>query len=201
MPAFHRPMSTGQIASYLQMSVEVVNKWIREGKLKAYRTPGGRYRVEEADFIDFLKEHDLPVDEEYFGLQKKTVMIVDDDQAVVRTLSLAMAELGDFEIVTAHDGVYAGYLLAQSSPALVILDICMPGMDGLSLCKFMRSQKETQDTPILIVSGFIDEEALRVADEYNIYACLPKPVSMARFYEAAADAMEIEAPEVNSGAK
>ena len=51
-----RPLTSGEIADFCHVTDRAVLKWIEEGKLKAYRTPGNHSRVHVADFLNFLKE-------------------------------------------------------------------------------------------------------------------------------------------------
>lgn len=62
-----RPMRTGNVARYCGVSRQGVIRWIQEGRLEAFRTPGGHYRIRQVDFRDFLEEHDIPVNPDFFG--------------------------------------------------------------------------------------------------------------------------------------
>ena len=55
-----RPLTTGDVARQCYVSNAAVLKWIKSRKLKAYRTPGGHYRIKRADFIAFLDDHGMP---------------------------------------------------------------------------------------------------------------------------------------------
>jgi excisionase family DNA binding protein len=58
------PLTTGQVARYCRVSRGSILNWIRQGKLKAYATPGGHFRVLASDLLPFLDAHGMPVDEE-----------------------------------------------------------------------------------------------------------------------------------------
>jgi len=55
------PFSTGDVARLLHVSLVTVLLWIRAGKLKAYRVPGGHYRIAQAEFRKFLTDNQIPV--------------------------------------------------------------------------------------------------------------------------------------------
>jgi two-component system response regulator VicR len=55
-----RPLTTGDVAMHCYVSNAAVLKWIKSGKLKAYRTPGRHYRIRRADFNTFLDTHGMP---------------------------------------------------------------------------------------------------------------------------------------------
>jgi excisionase family DNA binding protein len=79
-----KPLTTGQISAYCHVSHVTVLKWIKEGRLKAYSIPSGHYRVQRSDLRDFLIQHNMPVDEEFFGEQATKIVDREGDRAVVR---------------------------------------------------------------------------------------------------------------------
>lgn len=62
-----RFLTTGDVADYCQVSRSSVFRWIREGKLHAFTTPGGHYRVREREFRSFLARYGIPIYEDYFS--------------------------------------------------------------------------------------------------------------------------------------
>ena len=61
-----KPLTTGDIANYCHVSSVAVLKWIKAGKLKAYRTPGGHHRISLEEFRAFLEKYRMPIHEEFF---------------------------------------------------------------------------------------------------------------------------------------
>lgn len=76
------------------------------------------------------------------------VLVVDDDLALSDVIGFTLRRAG-FEVITAHDGHNAYDRWQIESPDLVILDIKLPGIDGLTLCKRIRAQR---NTPVIILS-------------------------------------------------
>lgn len=76
------------------------------------------------------------------------VLVVDDDLALSDVISFTLRRAG-FEVLTAHDGHVAYERWQIETPDLVILDIKLPGIDGLTLCKRIRAQR---NTPVIILS-------------------------------------------------
>ncbi len=58
---YYYPLSTGNISKYCHMSTSTVRKWIKSGRLRAYTTPDGQYRVELVDFKEFLERYGMPI--------------------------------------------------------------------------------------------------------------------------------------------
>ncbi len=105
-----------------------------------------------------------------------SVLLVDDDPAL-RGLLRQMLELGGFTVFEAEDGLDALEKLAQTRPDAMILDVMMPNMDGVTLCRTVRSQPDTAALPIIMLSGKTQDKAIQegLAAGANVYLC--KPIS------------------------
>ena len=103
----------------------------------------------------------------------KSILVVDDDPHILEVIQFALTQAG-YEVIAASDGKTALSLFAQCNPDLVLLDVLMPELDGLSVCREIR---QNSAVPILILSSR-DEEVDRImgldigADDY-----LGKPFS------------------------
>jgi len=82
----------------------------------------------------------------------ETVLIVEDDPDVRRLYRTALG-LAGFDIIEAHDGLSALHILEQRSADLVILDLMLPTIDGLTVRQEIAAQAGTRDIPILIITG------------------------------------------------
>lgn len=170
-------LTTGKIASHCRVSYEAVSKWIKSGKLKAYTTPGRHHRIRRADFEDFLVEYNLPPLAE--PTLRRKVLIVDDDPAILTLLSTFFGKMDDYEVATATDGFEAGIQIAGSCPQLIILDLMMPNIDGFRVCKGIKSNPQTSQTIVVVLTGYATPENVRKALECGADCCLEKPVALA----------------------
>lgn len=105
------------------------------------------------------------------------ILVVDDDRDVAQTVELALRRRG-FKVMMANSGVEALKVLRRYEPDLVILDVLMPGMSGLEVCRRLRSDPKTESLPIIFLTARGQErdriEGLRAgADDY-----LGKPFSL-----------------------
>lgn len=84
------------------------------------------------------------------------ILVVDDDAGIREVLSFALRKAG-FDVVTASDGAQAMTQFAEHDPALIVLDILMPELDGTEVCRKIRAGSENSRTPILFLSSRDDE--------------------------------------------
>jgi DNA-binding response OmpR family regulator len=101
------------------------------------------------------------------------VLIVEDDLALAGVLSYTLRQAG-YEVVSAYDGQAALDTWHAESPDLVILDLNLPRLDGLSVCQQIRSQSET---PIIILSVRSDEDDVVRGLELGADDYIAKPFS------------------------
>jgi two-component system OmpR family response regulator len=87
-----------------------------------------------------------------------------------------MLERGGFEVLKAQDAFEALNRLESSTPDLIILDVMMPGMDGIELCRRIRAAAETRETPVLILSARGDPEAVEQGMSAGADDYLSKPI-------------------------
>jgi len=173
------PLTTGEIAQYCHVTYRAVLKWIKEGKLKAYRTPGKHSRVDISDFIDFLSKYDMPIPPEFDPAKwKKRVLIVDDDKKVVDMVRTGLMLDKRFKCEVAYDGFAAGEKFADFAPDLIILDINMPGLNGYEVCTHIRHNLKNKDVRILTVTGMTGGEESKKMMRLGANDRLEKPFQM-----------------------
>ena len=89
------------------------------------------------------------------GVAGARIVVVDDDPAVVRAVT-AVLEGEGYRVEGARDQAQALRTVLQDPPALVVLDVNMPGLDGWELCDILRRQSHTRDVPVLFLTGRTD---------------------------------------------
>lgn len=150
-----RALTTGEIANYVGVNFQTVLRWIQKGHIKAHKLPGrGDHRVTIPDFLSFLADFDLPIPEE-FRTVSDCVLVVEDEPLISKLIKLTL-EGANYSVITASNGFEAGSLLHQHVPLLITLDLKMPGLDGISVLKFIRSKEKYNDVKVLIISAHLD---------------------------------------------
>ncbi len=88
---------------------------------------------------------------------RSRVLLIDDDQLLLGLLSKVLKEEG-FELLTATTGYRAIELVKKEHPDLILLDVMMPGMSGFEVCRRLRSDPDSKDTPIIIITAVHDPQ-------------------------------------------
>lgn len=171
-------LSTGDIARHCQVTPATVVNWIKAGKLKVYSTPGGQYRMEVKEFIDFLNENKFPIPEELAPASARRILVIDDDEEILELASEALAEyLPNATIETSSDG-YDGLLkIGAFRPHAIVLDLMMPRVDGAEVCHRLRGNVDTKNIFIIAVSGLAaDNELVRKVKRIGVDDFFTKPL-------------------------
>lgn len=136
-------------------------------------------------------------------MANKKVLIVDDDAKIVELVKLYLNRDG-YGVITAYDGTAALKLARESRPDLIVLDIMLPGIDGLEVCRILR---EESSVPIILLTAKTTEQD-RIAgldlgaDDYVTKPFSPKELAArvrAVFRRTAADAQELGPEELKFG--
>jgi excisionase family DNA binding protein len=180
-------LTVSQAGKYCKVSPKTIINWIDGGYIKAYKTVGGHRRIKKEDLDQFLKDKGMPLPEEAKVEEKKKILVVDDDRIIVETIvqSLEEDEYG-YEMISASDGFEAGLQVSHFKPDLLILDIMMPDINGYEVCQKIKSNPDTKDIKIIVLSAYLDDEAFRQMKEKGADACFSKPLPLEQLkYEVA----------------
>jgi len=93
---------------------------------------------------------------------KKKILVVDDESDFLKMIKIRL-EANNYEVLTASDGEEALEMLKTRTPAAVLLDILMPGMNGLDALKRMRGKHK--NLPIFMITAFSTKERFELANE------------------------------------
>jgi DNA-binding response OmpR family regulator len=107
-------------------------------------------------------------------MSAERILVVDDDESILGLLRYALVEEG-YEVTTTGDGAAAEDLFAQVSPALVILDVMLPGKSGLEIARALRVRSHV---PIVMVSARADEVDRILGLEFGADDYVTKPFSL-----------------------
>ncbi|MGB2706150.1 MAG: response regulator transcription factor [Candidatus Omnitrophota bacterium] len=107
----------------------------------------------------------------------KKILLIDDEKDFLSLLKDAL-EIRDFEVIAVDNAVEAGMELASKLPELILMDIKMPGIDGLQACAAIRRNPATKNIPIIVVSALSDESYRKEARKLGVAEYFVKPVDI-----------------------
>jgi DNA-binding response OmpR family regulator len=117
------------------------------------------------------------------------ILIIDDDPRLVEVLRIRLEVCG-YTIHTAYSGMDGWSAAKRLKPRVIVLDVSMPGMDGLQVCRLIRAEPDMAATPIIVISALAHEEARRAAIEAGATEFIGKPYQAARVIAAICGAIE-----------
>jgi len=117
---------------------------------------------------------------------RRSVVVGDDDPDILGFLERALSRFS-VDIIAVGDGASALRLIRELRPALVLLDVVMPEMDGTEVCRQLRAQESTAAIPVILVSALDPEELDAQADRAGANDCMAKPVDLGHLLNTVGD--------------
>ena len=169
-------LTPNEVAELLMVSPVTVRQWAQKGQLKAETTPGGHRRFLIHEIERFAREHDLALqrpDDNRFQ-----ILIVDDDKQLTRYLSEFFSDYRNVVIEIAHNGFEAGQKVQRFKPDLMLLDLMMPGISGIEVCRELKSDPATKAIRVVAMTGHYSQENVNAILSAGAEACLKKPLDI-----------------------
>ena len=186
-----KAFTTFEVARACGVFHTTVINWVNKGKLKARHTPGGHRRIPLTDLVDFMNRFDMPIPEDLTRRAKK-ILIVEDDPAVQRMLKRTLQALPDVELQTCAGGLEALMAIGKAAPDLLILDIRIPQVNGIEVCRVLKSSELTRPIKIVAITG----EPLPAESEAflkeHVDGFFRKPLSTSELKTKAHELLELE---------
>jgi len=108
-------------------------------------------------------------------METKKILCVDDSNLILLMERLILGREG-FELMTASNGEQAMSRAVAERPDLILLDVVMPNLSGLEVCRRLRATKETSTTPIIMVTTRTESETVEGAFESGCNDFVLKPI-------------------------
>jgi excisionase family DNA binding protein len=185
-------LTTEEVLEYLQVNLRTVYRLIKAGKIPAVRV-GRQWRFRKRDIDAWLDAQRPRGERSGVGVAERQtraghprVLVVDDEASIRELLSKTLA-LAEYEVDTAPDGRTAIERLRLGQYDLLIADLKMPGLDGLSLIREAKRLKT--DLPVIIITGFSTESSAIEAVNLGVAGYLTKPFRVPQVLAAAARAL------------
>ncbi len=169
-----------EAASLLMVSAVTIREWARKGVLPSVSTAGGHRRFLLDSLQRFGHEHGirLEVEPAEGAAEPQRVLLVDDDPVFIEYLrEIVLAADAGVRVECATDGFQAGQLTEIFRPRLVALDINMPRLDGIELCRGLRASPATATARLVVLSSTLSNEYIAAARAAGADAWLEKGAS------------------------
>ena len=127
------------------------------------------------------KEVALPMTTQVKAKPTPYVLVVDDEYFNFEMLTTALSS--NFELSYADSGKSCLSSAIANPPDAILLDVCMPGLDGYDTCRLLKNTPETKDIPIVMLSGLESEQEQQAGFEAGCDAYVVKPFSMQQLLE------------------
>jgi excisionase family DNA binding protein len=186
-------LTTEEVLEYLQVNLRTVYRLIKAGKIPAVRV-GRQWRFRRSDVDAWLESQRArgartPVAASrpaQAGSSRPRILVVDDEASIRDMLSKTLS-LAEYEVEVAADGRAALERLKLMPYDLLITDLKMPGVDGLTVIREARRYRP--ELPVIIITGFSTEASAIEAINLGVSGYLTKPFRVPRVLAVAAKAL------------
>ena len=192
-------LTTNEAADLLGIARTSLINWLKKGELQSSTTPGGHRRFQLEELISFAEKRGFKLNQEIlakfdiaeesdeadsvYSAVKSKVLLVDDDADFRQFAHDCLEIAGSFEVKEATNGIEAALTIGSWMPDLVLLDLRMPGMNGIDFCKEMKSKEEFKKVKIVIMSAYSTTESLEETEGLDIQGVLQKPIGIKDFVD------------------
>ena len=152
--------STHSAARFCRVTPMTIIRWIEEGRIRAYKTPGGHRRIMRADLEDFSRRNAIPLlwEERVENADVRRLLIVDDDKSTVDAILDAIFDEDDegnqtaWEVEHTDNAFDAGRLVNSFRPDLVFVDVNLPGVDAARMARAIRTDPATSQARVVAIT-------------------------------------------------
>jgi excisionase family DNA binding protein len=182
-------LTTEEVLEYLQVNLRTVYRLIKAGRIPAVRV-GRQWRFRKRDidaWLDSQRSAGGAPGAAAAAVQRRARILVVDDEASIRDLLAKTLALAEYEVDTAPDATTALDRVRAVPYDLLIADLRMPGMDGLSLIR--QTKRIRAELPVIIITGYSSEASAIEAVNLGVAGYLRKPFRVPEVLAAAAKAL------------
>jgi excisionase family DNA binding protein len=134
----------------LEVSPAAIKKWIQQGKLAAFRTPGGHFRILADEVERFRKAHGFGAD----GGEPLRVLVMDDQPEVAEEIVASLRAVHPRARIERATNGFEGLLkVGTLRPDVLLLDLGLPGMDAFEVCRQIKRDPVIRETKVVAVTA------------------------------------------------
>jgi excisionase family DNA binding protein len=183
--------TTGEAAKICKVSQQTIIRCFDSGQLKGFRVPGSRFRrIPRDQLYSFMRDNGIPTDALDSG--KRKILVVDDDEDLVELIVDQLERDGRFEVRSVNNGFGAGMQIKEFRPDLVVLDVMLPDINGIEVCRLVRGDKTMDDVRIICISGMVEEDKIQQLRDAGANDFLKKPFDVEMLNDRICQLLDVE---------
>jgi excisionase family DNA binding protein len=172
-----RLLTSHQVGALLQVNPSSVKKWVDEGRIAAFRTPGGHRRIRVADLLDFMHQRAIPIPPSLAAASRRRLLVFDGDVVHLRALERRLKPYrARLQVELTENGIDALVMVGSFKPDLFVLDVYMPDIDGIEVCRRLKLKSETKRIGVIVASAHLSKGVKENALAAGALLCVTKPI-------------------------
>ena len=173
-------LTAKDVASLLMVSPNTIRIWTCNGLLKSETTLGGHRRFLRSDIEKMLQERSHPP-----AKKRPSILIIEDEEALAQTMAEGLMEaVPGLSVHIATDGFSGGLKSSLLKPDVVLLDLMMPGMSGVEVCRMLKQEPQTQHIRVIAYTGYATQDQVDAVIAQGAESCLLKPLRIPKLLQA-----------------
>ena len=186
LPTDESFLTTEEVLEYLNINLRTVYRLIKAGSLPAVRV-GRQWRFRKRDLDTWLESQRHAEVKGTAAAVRRRILLVDDEESIRRLLATMLESVYDVEIAANGDTALRLMREPDAHYDLLISDLNMPGMDGLTLIR--EAQRIDSTLPAIVITGYSSESSAIDALNLGVAGYLTKPFGTTQVLAAAAKAL------------
>jgi excisionase family DNA binding protein len=183
--------TTGEAAKICKVSQQTIIRCFDSGQLKGFRVPGSRFRrIPRDQLYSFMRDNGIPTDALDSG--KRKILVVDDDEDLVELIVDQLQRDGRFDVRSVNNGFGAGMQIKEFRPDLVVLDVMLPDINGMEVCRLVRGDKTMDEVRIICISGMVEPDRIQQLKDSGANEFMKKPFDVEVLVERVCQLLDIE---------
>jgi excisionase family DNA binding protein len=167
--------STSEVATFCHVTADTIRKWAEAGRIIVFKTPGGHRRIRREDLLFFLRENNIPLHRDLREAQPH-LLVIDPEESVIASVKRFLERSRmTVDVSAARNAFEAGLQCSRLNPDVVFMDLQMPGLDTMDLCRTIREFPETSSTKIIATASADQADLLAQAAAAGAVAAVAKP--------------------------
>jgi excisionase family DNA binding protein len=169
-------LTAKDVARQLMVTTNTIRLWTEKGLLPCETTLGGHRRFLRSEVEKIVKTHGaIEV--------KKTpsILIIEDEVDLAQTIADGLQEaVPGMAVLIANDGFSGGLKASLHKPDLVLLDLMMPGLNGIEVCRLLKQEPLTRHARVIAYTGHATDTQMQAVIAEGAEVCLVKPLRIAQ---------------------